>query len=117
MKRLMIAAAAALALSACATTAPINAPVPIAQSQVLDERALIAAESAYNVAGEAYLTAYRRNLLPADLQPRIRELLVDSFDAILLAREAYRLGNAATFTDQVAIASRLAGEAQRLIPN
>lgn len=118
MKRLMLAVAASLALSGCGAGFMLGAdPVPIVQNHVLDERALIAAETAYNIAGEAYLTAHRRNLIPVDIQPQARDLLVRSFDALLLARQAYAVGNATTFAEQVAIASRLAAEAKRLIPN
>ncbi len=121
MKKLLIACCAALALASCAPTTGAGAgdglgPVISTQGTVIDEKALIGAELAYNTAASAYLVARERNLLPEATRAQARAALIRSFDALKLARRAYEIGDANSFAAQAAIVISAAAEAQRLVP-
>lgn len=119
MKRLLIACCAALALGACAPTGSFPGlgigPIASTQGTLIDEKALIATELAYNTAGEAYLVARQRGLLPAATLAQARAALIRSFDALVIARRAYDAGNADSFAAQAAIVVSAAAEAKRLV--
>lgn len=122
MKKLILACCAALAIAACSPTTtsgpgPIGgAPVISTQGTVMDEKALIAAELAYNTAGESYLVARERGLLPAATLAQARTVLGRAYSALLLARRAYAIGDANTFAAQAALVFSAAAEAKRLLP-
>lgn len=118
MKKLILACCAALALTACGPTGTIpdiGAPIASTQATTMDEKALIALELAYNTAGTAYLTARDRGLLPAATLTQSRTALLRSYDALLLARRAYSIGDASSFSAQAALVISAAGEAKRLV--
>ena len=125
LKRLVILAAMALALSPAAGCAQVSGAigkaVPAVATQAtkgstIDEKALIAAETAYNVPAQAYVAANRRGLLSAELKAIIKPKMIMAKSALDIAREAYRVGDAATLADQVRAVQRLASEARALIP-
>lgn len=125
LKRLVILAAMALALSpaaGCAQAASIaGKAIPAVataatKGSVIDEKALIAAETAYNVPAQAYVAANRAGLLTPQLKAVLKPKLVMAKGALDIAREAYRVGDAATLADQVRAVQRLAAEAKALIP-
>ena len=123
MKRLMslaIVCALSLTAAACATmpaAPPGSGPPPVtaAQNTLLDERALFAAEATYNVAAQAYLAADGRGQIPAPTKAAARSILIRSYEALRLARQAYQIGEADTFTAQIASAAALAAEARALV--
>lgn len=120
-KTLILALCGALCLAGCATLPPPTGsagPPPIVSTQgtLVDERALFAAEAAYNVAAHAYLTADDRGQLPAGVRATARDALIKSFDALEVARRAYAAGDAPTFAAQAAAVIALAADARRLIP-
>ena len=122
MKKLLIACCAALALASCAPTTgsglalPGVDPVVSLQGTSVDEKALIAAELAYITAAQSYVTARDRQLLPAETLATARAALIRSFDALKLARTAYRAGDANSFAAQAALVISAAAEANRLLP-
>lgn len=125
LKRLVILAAMALALSPVAGCAQISGAVGKAlpavatsftQTSVVDEKALIAAETAYNVPAQAYLVANRHGLLTPALKGQIKPKLQMAKQALNLAREAYKAGDAKTLGEQIGAVQRLASEARALIP-
>jgi hypothetical protein len=111
MKRLTLAVAAALALSACLPTVPasIPAPVTIADRSTADEQAAIAIELGYKAFRTALelgvdagaLTGARASLAAAADQR--------AYSAVLAARAAYRTANAADYIT----AARAANDALR----
>jgi hypothetical protein len=123
-----IAAIACLALaSACATASGpgtsgppggVYQPPPVLTTDgtVLDEQALFAVEAAYNVAATAYLSADGRGQIPATTKAEVRPIMASAYEAVLLARAAYRIGDASTFTAQAAAAIEAATRAAELIP-
>lgn len=115
----------AAVLAACtSTTSPGYPPGPGAglppvvstDGTLVDERALVALEAAYNVAASAYVAADDRGQIPPAVRERARQALVSSYQALTLARTAYRAGDSPTFATQAAEASRLVAQARELIP-
>lgn len=115
-----------LALTAC-TTAGGSVPLPggdgstappivSTDGTLADERALFAVEAAYYVAATAYVSADDRGLIPGPTRERARQALVTSYQALNLARTAYRAGDSPTFSAQAAEALRFATQARDLIP-
>lgn len=125
LKRLLVMATLALALSPAAgcaqTAAAVGHAVPavatkFTKTSVLDEKALIAAETAYNVPAQAYVVANRRGLLSPQLKAAVKPKLQMAKSALDIARQAYAVGDADTLTDQVRAVQRLAGDAKALLP-
>lgn len=139
IRKLGLSLVACLALSACAplaaisalgslghseppATAPTTPVAPVAASgglgarTTLDEKALYAAEAAYNVPANAYVEANKRGLLSPELKARVKPLLVTAYARLKDARAAYRLGNASSFNEAIAAAKQLANSASALIP-
>lgn len=120
MRIFCLAAVACLSLmgAACATTDitnPGTSPPPITgENTVVDEKAMIAAELAYITAAEAFVTARDRQLVSPEVLATARSALIRSFDALKLARTAYRAGSASSFAEQAAIVISAAAEARRL---
>lgn len=116
-----VVACAALSLAACATagsgtTTGPPGPVVSGQNTALDEKALIAAELAYNSAATAYLAADQRGLLTAAQRKEWGGRLITAYDALKLARQAYAAGNASTFVEQLARVTILADQVRRGLP-
>lgn len=117
-----IAACAALSLAACATapggsTTGPPGPVITGSATALDEKALVAAEIAYNVAANAYVVADGKGLLSASVKAEAKSRLVTAYDALKAARSAYAAGNASTFVEQVARVTILADQVRKLVPD
>lgn len=118
MKALLILAAA-FALTACgATTGTLTPGAPIVSTQptLADERALFAAEAAYNVAANAYLSADSRGQLAPAVKVSAKAGLERAYAALVLARRARDVGEAATLVEQAALALRLATDVRNSIP-
>src|SRR5690606_2424338 len=115
MKKILLASAVAVALSmgACATSAPPAPPITGHQT-VLDERALFAAEAAYNVAANAYLAAGQTNVLPEARRAQAKAALEQAYQALLLARSAYAVSDAATFGAQILAFNRAVSGATQM---
>ncbi len=97
----MLIAAAALALSACATVPAVPpAPVAVASQTALDEKGAIAAETAYTAAARAAALAIRAGLVsdPAMVQ-RIGKLDRQAYAAVQATRAAYDAGNASSYVE------------------
>lgn len=120
----IFAIAAVLALAGCATSGPSvppggsvdPPPITGTQGTVVDERAMFAVEAAYNVAATAYLAADGRGQIPTATKATVRPIMASAYEAVLLARAAYRIGDASTFTAQAAAAIEAATRAAELIP-
>lgn len=121
-----IAGAAALALAACAHNPGPSGPgsgsgpgatvdPPTSASEVLDERALFAAEAAYNVAATAYVAADSRDVLPPAVAARAQPLLAKAYVALRGARVAYAASDALNFAAFAREATTLATQARVLI--
>lgn len=100
MKRLMLACAALCLVStglvsACAPTGA--GPAISADATTMDEKGMLALETAYNVAGVAYLSAVEAGVLTGARKDDARQNLQLAYSALTGARQAYELGNAANF--------------------
>jgi hypothetical protein len=127
MKLFPLLLVAAMALSACTPNAPssasTNAP-PAATSSggvlshtVADEKAMYAAEAAYNVAASAYISADTRGLLSASVKAAVKPKLQAAYAALKTLRDAYALGNTSNFSALYSNAVRLANDAKALLPS
>lgn len=117
MKRLLIAAAAALALAsagAMTACAPIEPPFSTAQT-TMDEKGMFALESAYNVAATAYLAAVDTGALTGARKDQARQYLQNAYGALGNARTAYAIGNAANFNAHAAYVISSTRQASDLI--
>ena len=99
MKRLILAACAALALTGCTTlTSAPTSPADVAETTVLDERAATAAELAYKAARLAGEMAVDAGLIEGERATQVAALDNKAFAALGRVRTAYRAGNAASYT-------------------
>lgn len=130
MKNLIAASLAlvlSLAMAACGTTAPPlpdvstlpTAPVPSGATPISEvaQKALYAAEAAYNIPAQAYVTLNRQNALPADVKAKAKPLLLDAYQALRAARLAAAAGDSAGVLLESGTASKLAAAAKALLPN
>jgi hypothetical protein len=128
MKLFPLLLVAAMALSACSPNAPssagTNAPPAAASSSggllshtVADEKAMYAAEAAYNVAASAYISADTRGLLSASVKAAVKPKLQAAYAALKTLRDAYALGNTSNFSALYSNAVRLANDAKALLPS
>lgn len=99
MKRLIVAFAApmTLALSGCAGFMPPQSPSQAADSVILDERAALAIELAYNAAGTALEAALDAGLITGSNLDIAREANGRAYGAVLATRAAYDAGNADSY--------------------
>lgn len=117
MKKFLTASAALLAFAATGC-APMASPVPTAPvvsttETLIDERALFAAEAAYNVAASAYLAI--ESTLTVDQKAPIKAALGQAYGALILARHARDIGEADSFVEQTRAALAFASRANTLI--
>lgn len=101
------------AITACSSLPPVSAVST--QNTVLDERALWAAEAAYNVPAQAYVRADQDGTLPASVKATVQPLLIKAYAALKAARSAYAIGDAANFNAQIAAAKSLAAQAKAIV--
>lgn len=121
LKRLAILSALMIAVTPAAGCAQITAAIPAigpaaVRESPLTVKASIALEVAYNVPMDAYLKARKAGLLSADQIKAIegkRSLMRKIRDA---GREAYTLGEATTFNQQVEALKTLGAQVRALLP-
>lgn len=122
-----LALAAALALVACslpsgsesATSPPAPAVAPPTGSTAISavaQKALYAAETAYNVPAQAYVALDARGALPADLKARAKPVLLAAYSALLAARKAAKLGDSAGVIANAKTAQAQADTAAAILP-
>lgn len=132
MKHLILIAAAALGLTACQPTAPVTSNGDTVTNQasaqpaandcgltkgtLLDEKALFAAETAYNVPAHAYVTFDGTGKLPANVKAVAKPLLVQAYDALKLARTAYAAGDGCSLKRYSDLAVALGNKAKGILP-
>lgn len=116
--RLIFGIAAALALSACATTGspPIpTSPGAVADATVLDEKMAIAAEGAYKAARTVIEAATDAGLIRGANATKAAALDNKAYAAVQRVRAAYRAGNASSYDAAYKEASGLIGDLLGLI--
>jgi hypothetical protein len=125
---------AALGLAACQpqasdpnynvnTSTPVNdtavAPADdcgLASDTLVDEKALIAAETAYNLPAHAYVTFDATGNITPELKAKVRPLLIKSYDALKLARVAYNAGDGCSLKRYSDLAQAFGSQAKALLP-
>lgn len=114
MKLLTLVVVAALGFTAgCAA---VTTPPPVsAQQTLIDERALFAAEAAYNVAANAYLVADGQGVLSAPVKAQAKGFLGQAYAALRLARSAYTVGDARSYAAQVAAVLEMTSRASAMV--
>lgn len=131
MKRFWIVAAIgalALAASGCSVSTgpwvPTNPATPyaapakpggVASKTLADERAMYAAEAAYNVAASAYVTADSNGVLTPAIKAKVKPYLTKAYAALKVARSAYAAGNTGDFFTAVADLETAANQAKALL--
>lgn len=115
------ALAASLSIAACATTSgpPIITPTAPSGATAVSEaaqKAIYAAEVAYNVPADAYVRLNRQGALPADVKARVKPLLLQAYQGLKLARQAAAAGDTVGVIFQAGEAQRLATAARALLP-
>lgn len=125
LKRLVLGAVMALALSPAAGCAQVSTAIgkavpavatSITKGSTIDEKALIGAESAYNITAQAYLAAHRAGLIAPPVKAQIKPKLQVAKRALNAARAAYDAGDATSLAEQIGAVQRLVGEARAMIP-
>lgn len=105
MRKMMIAALAALSLSACAANGGISgipaAPVELADQTKLDETGARAVELAYKALRTALELAVDYGALKGAAATKASKLDNDAYSLVLAARAAYRAGNARNYQEAV----------------
>lgn len=127
MKLLISALVASLALAGCATTGTttpdvvvVNRPAVPAGTTTISEaaqKALYAAEAAYNVPAQAYVTLNRSGRLPPDVKAKAKPILQQAYSGLKLARQAAAAGDTVGVLFQAGEAQRLAAAAKALLPS
>lgn len=127
MKNLILAMAASLALAACATTGTtipdiqvVNRPeVPAGTTVISDaaRKALYAAEAAYNVPAQAYVTLNASGKLSPEVKAKAKPILQQAYQGLKLARQAAAAGDTVGVMFQAGEAQRLAAAAKALLPS
>lgn len=118
MKRLMLACAALSLLSTGALTAcaPTDGGVIASpDATTMDEKALLALESAYNVAGASYLAAVDSGALTGAQKDEAKLHLDLAYGALVRARQAYEVGNSQAFKISAAFLRSSVEQAQAQI--
>lgn len=115
MNRLLIACAAALCLAA-----PLSACAPVLQSSPLeqtlvDDKALLAAEAAYFGVGTLVEAAVDSGALRGERAAQVAVLDRQAYAALATARQAYAVGNAASYRAAAAAALGAVADIQRLL--
>lgn len=126
MKRLILAAALVISLSACGTTTPPlpdvstvpTAPVPTGSTPIsaAAQTALYAAEAAYNVPADAYVRLNRAGRLTPEVKAKTKPILLQAYQALKLARLAAAAGDTAGVMFQAGEAQKLVASARALLP-
>ena len=125
MKRLLLLAIASLSLTACATDgiqtipqAPPAASIPSGATPISEaaQKALYAAEAAYNIPADAYVRLNASGRLTPALKAQAKPVLLQAYNGLKLARQAAAAGDTVGVMLQTAEATRLAKAAQALLP-
>ncbi len=118
----LIAFASCLALAACSaplagtgSTGGGTAPTGAA-STAIDDKAMYAAEALYNVPAQAYVVANANGKLTPALKLKLKPLLIDGYNALVLVRAAFVAGNATSFADAVSKLTAISAAINNLIP-
>lgn len=126
MRSLILIAVASLGLAACQpqTTEPVtNSNVAVtapagdcglASNTIYDEKALFAAETAYNIPANAYVNLGDR--LPADRKAQAKAALIQAYDYLKLARVAYGAGDGCTLKQYSDLAQAFGNRAKGFMP-
>lgn len=88
----------------------------LASGTLVDERALYAAETAYNVPANTYVTFDTAGKLPASVKAVARPALVKAYAALKLARSAYAAGDVCGLKAYAETATSFANNAKALLP-
>lgn len=117
LKRLLAPLAALALLSGCAalSTAISSGPGTVADQTVTDERVALGVETLYQGWTSMVTTGVELGLIRGDLAARLQDYDRRIYAAVLLARQAYDAGNAASYAQATAQASALIAEATALI--
>jgi hypothetical protein len=115
MKRILALCLAATLPACAALNAPLPAPAAIADRTVLDEKAALGVELAYQAANLAALTASRAGLISDEARPRIAAADARAYAAVLAVRQAYDAGNGGSYFETEARARAALAEFLALI--
>lgn len=117
--KLLLGMFAAACLAACTPLAIISAVTsspPIAGSTALDEKAWYAAEALYNVPAQAYVSANKNGLLSPAVKAQVKPVLLKAREALLLVRQAYKVGDTVGFGQRFRELQKLSDSAKALLP-
>lgn len=104
------------AATASAVANATAASCGLAAGTLVDERALFAAETAYNVPANAYVQLDAAGRLSGDVKARARGALVEAYRLLQLARSAYRLGDVCGLANYAGAATSFANRARDILP-
>lgn len=90
-------------------------PAAVTSATAIDEKALAGVELAYKAMRTAGEIAVDAGVLAGDNAARVAAIDEKAYAALLLARQAYKAGNAADYGAAVGQALELIGQAQALI--
>ena len=88
MKKLILVLSAFALLPACETIPNPSAVCEVGAATLIDDKALYAAEVAYNVPAHAYVTADQEGKLSASLKANLKPKLLEMYRLLGLVRNA-----------------------------
>jgi hypothetical protein len=92
----------------------VNDNCGITSNTLADEKALFAAETAYNVPADAYVRLM--TTLPAETRAKVRPLLIEAYKYLKLARTAYNAGDGCSLKQYSDLAKSLGDQAKAILP-
>jgi hypothetical protein len=115
---------ACLSLAACGPMVATTQPEPIsmasncglASGTLADEKAMYAAEATYNVTAQAFLEANNTGKLSPALRDTAKTKLLAAYQALKLARVAYKVGNTCDFFSNFSNLKSLVSQAKEYLP-
>ena len=117
----LVIACCVLSMTACAsnTLTPMS-PNPnncgLASATLVDEKALYATETAYNIAANAYVVSDSKHLLSVNTKASVKSQLLYAYKALKLARAAYAIGDKCGFLAQANAVATFTDQAKAFLP-
>ncbi len=93
-----------------------TSPVPLGDFTILDDKAMFAAETVFNIPAQAYVSANSRGLIPAPLKATLKPLMVSAGELLKLCRSAYKVGDLKSFNERYRALLALKDQALKLMP-
>lgn len=99
-----------------ASTNPASVQCNGFSATAIDDKAMLAAETVYNIPANAYVTLNNAGKLSADVKATAKPLLIKLAALLGDVRTAYSVGDACTFTAKIAAMQEIKAQVQAALP-